>query len=198
MTQGSGDPPLRVDWLEATELNDGAPGRLGMTFLPGKTGRSLRYPGRVYRRELGRDLDTLRAGGIRHLLLLVEDDELSRWGDPEIVKRAADSGVIVTRRPLPDGSAPRSVQDMDETLNLLAVARRAGDVAVACMGGVGRTGTVAACALVAAGRSAGGAIERVRAVRHPTAVETQDQVDFVHAYERHVVERRNRSGKVAP
>jgi len=194
---GSLEPPLRVDWLEATELNDGAPGRLGMTFLPGKQGRSFRYPGRVYRRELGRDLDTLRHGGIRHLLLLVEDDELHRWGDPEIVRHGAERGVIVTRRPLPDGRAPRSVQEMDETLEVLTAARRTGDVAVACMGGVGRTGTVAACALVAAGRSAAGAIERVREVRHPTAVETQEQVAFVHAYERHVAARRNRSGKVA-
>lgn len=197
MEPGSLEPPLRVDWLEATELNDGAPGRLGMTFLPGKQGRSFRYPGRVYRRELGRDLDTLRHGGIRHLLLLVEDDELHRWGDPEIVRHGPERGVIVTRRPLPDGRAPRSVQEMDETLEVLTAARRTGDVAVACMGGVGRTGTVAACALVAAGRSAAGAIERVREVRHPTAVETQEQVAFVHAYERQVAARRNRSGKVA-
>lgn len=197
MEPGSGDP-LRVDWLDATELNDGAPGRLGMTSLPGKQGHSARYPGRVYRRELGRDLETLRASGIRHLLLLVEDDELSRWGDPEIVRHGADRGVIVSRRPLPDGSAPRSAQEMDETLSVLATARRAADVAVACMGGVGRTGTVAACALVAAGHSARGAIERVRELRHPTAVETQEQVAFVHAYERHVAARRNASGKVAP
>ncbi|MEO6295124.1 MAG: protein-tyrosine phosphatase family protein [Candidatus Limnocylindria bacterium] len=191
------DTPLRVDWLEATELKDGAPGRLGMTFLPGKQGRSFRYPGRVYRRELGRDLDTLHHGGICHLLLLVEDEELHRWGDPEIVRHGAERGVTVTRRPLPDGRAPRSAQEMDETLEVLTAARLTGDVAVACMGGVGRTGTVAACALVAAGRSAAGAIERVRDVRHPTAVETQEQVAFVHAYERHVAARRNRSGKVA-
>jgi protein-tyrosine phosphatase len=57
------------------------------------------------------------------------------------------------------------------------------------MGGVGRTGTVAACALVAAGGSADDAIRRVRAVRHPTAVETSEQVAFVRAYERHVAAR---------
>lgn len=189
---------MRVDWLETSELNDDVPGRLGMTFLPGKHGRSFRYPGRVYRRELERDLDTLRDGGIRHLLLLVEDEELRRWGDPDIVSRAADRGVTVDRRPLPDGTAPRSVEEMDETLDGLAAARRAGDVAVACMGGVGRTGTVAACALVAAGWTAASAIERVREVRHPTAIETQEQVAFVHAYERHVAASRDPSSRVAP
>lgn len=186
------DPPLRVDWLDTGELKDGAPGRLGMTFLPGKHGASLRYPGTTYRRDLDHDLDTLRDGGIRHLFLLVEDGELERWGDPQIVRRAADRGLTVDRRPLADGSAPRNVEDMDEVLEALASARRDGDVAVACMGGVGRTGTVAACALVAAGSPSSDAIARVRAVRHPTAVETEKQVAFVHAYEHHIVERRSR------
>ena len=198
MLPGSLDPPLRVDWLDASDLNDGSPGRLGLTFLPGKHGRSVRYPGRIYRRDLARDLDTLRDGGIRHLLLLVDDEELSRWGDREIVARALERGVTVDRRPLPDGTAPRSAAEMDDVLGALSAARAAGDVAVACMGGVGRTGTVAACALVAAGWPAGRAIERVRAVRHPTAVETREQVAFVEAYERHVAARRDGSSKVAP
>ena len=36
-------------------------GRLGMTVLPGKHGASTRYPGRVYRRDLERDLAGLAA-----------------------------------------------------------------------------------------------------------------------------------------
>jgi protein-tyrosine phosphatase len=50
------------------------------------------------------------------------------------------------------------------------------------MGGVGRTGTVAACALVAAGWTPDEAITQVRQVRHPTAVETAAQVGFVRDY----------------
>jgi len=53
---------------------------------------------------------------------------------------------------------------------------------VACMGGVGRTGTVAACALVRSGRSAQEAIDAIRAIRHPTAVETRAQEQFVVRY----------------
>jgi protein-tyrosine phosphatase len=53
------------------------------------------------------------------------------------------------------------------------------------MGGVGRTGTVAACALVAAGWDASSAIAEVRRVRHPTAVETAEQEAFVEAFARH-------------
>ncbi|HET8776173.1 MAG TPA: protein-tyrosine phosphatase family protein [Candidatus Limnocylindria bacterium] len=195
MSAPSPDSPIRVDWLDATELGSG--GRLGMTILPGKHGASLRYPGLVYRRDLADDLDGLLAQGVRHLLLLVDDEELARWGDPDIVVRAAEIGLAITRRPLRDGTAPATMEAMDAMLAELAAARTASDVAVACMGGVGRSGTVAACALVAAGASAAEAIRRVRVVRHPTAVETEEQVAFVEAYERHVAERGGASYKVA-
>lgn len=169
-----------------------------MTILPGKHGASTRYPGLVYRRDLAVDIGGLLALGVRHLLLLVDDAELARWGDTEIVARAAGAGLPITRRPLTDGTAPRTMEAMDEILAGVTAARSSGDVAVACMGGVGRSGTVAACALVAAGASASEAIARVRAVRHPTAVETVEQVAFVKAYERHVAERGSASHKFAP
>lgn len=192
------DPPLRIDWLEAAEFADGDPGRLGLTFLPGKRGASLRYPGRIYRRELSRDLETLRNGHVRLLVLLVEDHELARWGDPTIVERGRGAGISILRRPIPDGGAPPSFVEMDAIVGEIARAREIGDAAVACMGGVGRTGTVAACALVSAGHSAEDAIARVRAVRHPTAVETPGQVAFVQGYERHVAERGPSSDRVSP
>lgn len=192
------DPPLRVDWIQRGDLDDGLPGRLGLTFLPGKRGASTRYPGLVYRRELDADLATLRELDVRTLLLLVEDWELARWGDSRIVERGAELGVTIERRPLVDGTAPGSMEEMDDMLEMVRLVRAEGDVAVACMGGVGRTGTVAACALVATGRPWRDAIGLVRAVRHPTAVETAEQEAFVEAYERHVAGGLRQSGKVAP
>lgn len=190
------DPPLRVDWLELGDLHDSRPGRLGLTFLPGKRGASTRYPGRVYRRGLDEDLATLRADRVGRLVLLVEDHELARWGDPDIVERGAMAGVEIERWPMPDGWPPSSLAEMDAILAAIDSARGGGDVAVACMGGVGRTGTVVACALVAAGWDAAAAIRRVREVRHPEAVETPQQERFVRAYEGHVASRRGRHGTV--
>jgi protein-tyrosine phosphatase len=192
------DPPLRVDWIDPADLRDDGPGRLGLTFLPGKRGASMRYPGRIYRREVGADLDTLRELGVRRLVLLIEDAELERWGDPSLPRHAERRGLTVDRFPLRDGTAPASVEDMDRILERIAAGRGEGDVAVACMGGVGRTGTVAACALVAAGWTSRDAIGMVRRVRHPTAVETDEQVRFVDRYERHVAERGERSDIVSP
>lgn len=184
------DPPLRIDWLEPGQLDDDLPGRLGLTILPGKRGVSVRYPGRVYRRDLGEDFASLLAAGVRRLVLLVEDAELRRWGDPEIVARAAVAGVEVLRHPIPDGRPPASVDEMRAILAVIREGRRSGNVAVACMGGVGRSGTVAACALVEAGMTPGQAIAAVRSARHPTAVETADQERFVRSFARQAGDRR--------
>ncbi len=176
------DPPLRIDWLDAAHLGDRLPGRLGLTILPGKHGVSFRYPGRVYARNLEVDLASLVEAGVRRLELLVEDAELARWGDPEIVAAAAAAGVEILRHPMPDGSPPASVYEMLAILSEIRDGRANGDVAVACMGGVGRSGTVAACAVVAGGTSPAAAIALVRAVRHPSAVETVAQERFVSSF----------------
>lgn len=178
------DAPLRVDWIDQEHLSDARTGRLGLTFLPGKHGPSFRYPGRVYRRDLDRDLRDLVSAGVGMLELLVEDHELDRWGDPAIIERAAAQQLTVRRWPMPDGSTPRDVHEMHDLLEEIAIARESTHVAVACMGGVGRTGTVVACALVDAGWEPSAAIAEIRRVRHPTAVETADQEAFVTAFAR--------------
>lgn len=176
------EPELPIDWLEPGLLGDGLPGRLGLTILPGKQGISFRYPGRVYRRDLDRDFALLRTDGVRRLILLVEDAELQHWSDPGIVERGAAGGVEVLRHPIPDGQAPGSTAEMTRILREIREVRATANVAVACMGGVGRTGTVAACALVEGGMTADDAIATVRAVRHPTAVETAEQERFVRSF----------------
>jgi protein-tyrosine phosphatase len=179
------DPPIRVDWVDPGLLADGRPGRLGLTILPGKQGKSVRYPGLVYRRDARVDVEDLAAMGIGLLVLLVEDRELERWGDPALVEHARAAGVEVLRLPIPDGDPPPSVEAVDDLLAVVDDRRARTDVVVACMGGVGRSGTIAACALVAAGRTPDQAIAHLRAVRHPTAVETAAQEAFVATYAGH-------------
>lgn len=176
------DPEMRIDWIEPDALVPAAPGRLGLTFLPGKRGASFRYPGHTYRRDTADDLAAMQAKGVVRLILLVEDRELASWGDPDIVEIGSRAGIDVRRHPMADGSPPASVAAMDRILDQVDEARAGGDVVVACMGGVGRTGTVAACALVRAGSSAAEAIGAIRALRHPTAVETDAQERFVRRY----------------
>jgi protein-tyrosine phosphatase len=176
------DPEMRISWMMPDALVPVARGRLGLTFLPGKRGASFRYPGHTYRRDAADDLAAMRRQGVVRLILLVEDRELQAWGDPAIVELGSRAGVEVLRHPMADGSPPQSLDAMNAILDQVDEARTSGDVVVACMGGVGRTGTVAACALVRAGRSARDAIDAVRALRHPTAVETEAQERFVSRY----------------
>jgi protein-tyrosine phosphatase len=176
------EPELPIDWLDPAQLGDDLPGRIGLTILPGKRGVSFRYPGRTYRRDLDQDVALLRAVGVQRLLLLVDDAELRHWSDPAIVELARAAGVMVIRHPIPDGQAPGSIAEMRVILDEIREGRASGNVAVACMGGVGRTGTVAACALVQGGMTAAEAIALVRAVRHPTAVETVEQERFVRSF----------------
>ena len=176
------EPELPIDWLDPAQLGDELPGRIGLTILPGKRGVSFRYPGRTYRRDLDEDVALLRAVGVERLLLLVDDVELRHWSDPAIVERASAAGVLVIRHPIPDGHPPGSAAEMRAILDEIREGRASGNVAVACMGGVGRTGTVAACALVEGGMTPDEAIATVRAVRHPTAVETAAQERFVRSF----------------
>lgn len=176
------DSGLPIDWLEPEQLGDGLPGRLGLTILPGKRGISFRYPGRTYRRDLDHDFALLSAAGVERLILLVEDAELRHWSNPRIVERGSAAGVTVLRHPIPDGQPPDSTTEMQRILAEIREGRALGNVAVACMGGVGRTGTVAACALLEGGMTPDEAIATVRAVRHPSAVETAEQEGFVRSY----------------
>ncbi len=193
--EGPPRDPLLVSWLEPAWFVDGLQGRLGVTFLPGKRGASMRYPGRFYDRELTSDLADLRDAGIRRLILLIEDHELERWGSVEIIETARDLGVEVIRRPIRDGGVPRTAAEMDEIVALVNETRATGaNVAVACLGGVGRAGTVAACALIGQGLPAGDAVARVREARHPACIETRAQLQFVAAYaDRAATARESRS-----
>lgn len=87
--------------------------------------------------------------------------------------------------PVADFEAPTEPQ-LETALGVIHAAVSAGEgVAVHCGGGLGRSGTVAACYLVDLGQDWRAAVARVRAVR-PGAIETSAQLARVAAYaERH-------------
>jgi hypothetical protein len=83
--------------------------------------------------------------------------------------------------PVPDFRAPTRPQ-LATALGIIHAAVSAGErVAVHCGGGLGRSGTIAACYLVELGQDWRAAVARVRAVR-PGAIETQAQLASVTAH----------------
>jgi protein-tyrosine phosphatase/nicotinamidase-related amidase/aminoglycoside phosphotransferase (APT) family kinase protein len=158
---------LRVDWIEPGLLGTG---RLGITLCPGRRDRG---------RDLGADLARLRAEGTARLLCLLTDSELDWAGVSALGPRAQAAGLAYRRIPIPSQGTP----DIAEATELVRWCRGATErgetVVVTSMGGLGRSGTVVACFLVAAGLAPEAAIAAVRHARGPRALETVAQEDFV-------------------
>jgi ADP-ribosylglycohydrolase len=171
--------PIRVDWVDLSAvpgLGD-APGRLGMTFLPGK-----QYTGwhGDWWRDLDADVVRLReADGCDVFLLLVEDHELDDTRTARIPEAVERAGIELVRHAVKDMDIPAPGRRYGEVIREAADAIRAGrTVVVACRGGLGRTGTAVACLLVGAGMAPDDAIALTRATRHDT-IERGSQVEFV-------------------
>lgn len=94
----------------------------------------------------------------------------------------AACGLTESHVPVPDLAAPTQSQ-LATALGAIRAAVSAGErVAVHCGGGLGRSGTVAACYLVELGQDWRTAVSQVRALR-PGAIETPAQLASVAAHE---------------
>ncbi len=165
------DRVLRVDWLEADALV--GRGRVGMTICPGRRDRG---------RDLGADLDTLARLGVTRLVCLVTHEELEWAAVVDLRGECERRGIALRHEPIRDQAAP-GLEDAVALVDWLLHELAAGETVVMhCLGGLGRTGTIAACMLVARGLGADAAILAVRTARDPRAVETGTQEEFVRAF----------------
>jgi predicted protein tyrosine phosphatase len=172
--------PIHVDFL-APETH-GLPGRLGLTVAPGKWRPGLDSASDDLVRD---DLLHLRDGhGAKVLVTLLEEFEMRKLAIPELLPMAKRLRLRSIWFPIQDVSVP---SDMDATVTLvegiIGPMQRGEAVVVHCRGGLGRSGTIAACCLVARGREPVEAIRMVRKAR-PGAVEVESQVDFVKRFAR--------------
>jgi protein-tyrosine phosphatase len=144
MVKTSATHPLRVDWVSLV-----GQGRIGMTFCPGKI-QPVAWTGR-WRRDLGADLLVLRRWGCRVLLSLLEEPEYLELGVPNLGAEARRQGIEWYPLPITDGCAPdqRFAQAWPQVWpRVRDLLGEGGDLVVHCKGGLGRTGTLAACLLI--------------------------------------------------
>jgi len=156
--------PLRVDDLRLTELPllSDVQGRAGITFLPGK--KLDGWTG-LHWRDLDADAARLRALGVDVLFLLNEDVELARCAVPEL-RGGLPGGPELIRYPIQDPRTPTDLASYRLAVqDLLARVRAGQSVAIACRGGIDRSGMTAACLLREAGLDTGAAIAWVQAHR---------------------------------
>ena len=171
---------LRVDFLP--KRAHGLPGRLGLTAAPGRW-----WPGRDPDPEaqLGRDLTRLRHRyRADTLVTLMEPPELLDRGLDRLPEEVRRAGMESLWLPVPDMGAPPSMEAARALVGqILERMERRQVVVVHCLGGLGRSGTIAACVLSARGRSPEQAVRMVRRAR-PGAVQTEAQQAFVVAFRR--------------
>jgi atypical dual specificity phosphatase len=116
------------------------------------------------------DVAWLRRQGIELIVSLTEDRLRRDWVN--------DAGLMVFHEPIPDMEAP-SQEQLDRCVSVLerAIKQKLG-VVVHCGAGLGRTGVILACYLIAQGMTAQNAMARVRRLR-PGSIETEEQAEAI-------------------
>ncbi len=165
--------PLRID---AVPTPGG--GRIGMTFCPGKV-QPDGFTG-AWDRDLALDLDAIRDWGAAAVVTLVERWELERYQVPRLGDEVRARSMEWHHLSITDGDIPRAPFDAawpaaGPMLRAHLLAGRS--ILLHCLGGLGRTGTVAAMLLAELGEAPDAAVAAIRRAR-PGALETAAQAAY--------------------
>jgi protein-tyrosine phosphatase len=186
--------PIRVDFVEHDVM--ALPGRLGLTFAPGKKQRYAQTGS--WDRDLETDLRALRDEFRTDVLVsLIEEHEFERLQIRDLREQAPRFGIEVLWFPIRDQSVPNSLSKFHEVVERITGDLRLGrTVVIHCMGGLGRTGLVAtACLLALTQMSPEEAVAVVRKAR-AGAVETAEQAEYLSKYLKHLVRLRGEGPQV--
>ena len=169
--------PIRVDWLPTRP-----PGKVGLTFAPGKHSRSKN--GQLWERSLEADLDRLaRDLDVDVLVCLLQDVELKWLKITELEDEARRWGMEVLRLPIPDGGVLPDMRPVEALIDEIEMrVARGRTVAIHCAGGLGRAGTIGGCFLVRQGMSHEEALETLHRERSPNCPETREQEAFIERF----------------
>jgi ADP-ribosyl-[dinitrogen reductase] hydrolase len=168
--------PLRIDPV----LTRDGRGTIGLTFCPGKhhTGNQGNW-----RRDLRLDLQSIRDFGAVALITLMEEWELEKYQAPlaSLSAQAAEAGLAWYHLPIKDVSVPDERFESlwpDTGSKLRNILSSGGSIVIHCLGGLGRTGTIAGRLLVELGDDPEVAIRKIRTAR-PDSIETPAQERYV-------------------
>src|SRR5208283_1393748 len=176
-TKTSRSHPLQVDNLAV----EGLSGVIGLTFCPGKKQRGAMSGD--WERDLAADLETIKSSGAKALVTLMETGELTAVSVPltELAEKTASFGLEWHHLPIRDVDVPdERFEDLwtYSGVRLRSLLVKGEKIVIHCLGGLGRTGTVAGRLLVEFGVTPGDAIKAIRSARVGT-IETRKQEEYV-------------------
>ncbi len=162
----SGDQ-LRIDWIDHDLIG---PGSIGLTILPGR---------KDYSRSIEEDLKQLKILAVDTVIPLITDDEFSHFGVGDLIEKYNEMNFNVHRLPIMD-QLVCSPDEIREMVNFIDKQVEEGKkVMIHCVGGLGRSGMVAAAYLQFKGLNYSEAISTVRKFRGPRAIESKVQEEFL-------------------
>ena len=171
-SKNSENSPLQIAEVRLEQCG----GSLGLTLCPGKKDVS-----RSWNRDLGKDLQAIRAWGATTVVTLIEDHEFRLLTIESLADEVRALGMNWVHLPIVDVSIPDSrfedawIGDGPKLHDRLDAGEK---ILIHCRGGLGRTGLVAGRILVERGCAPKIAIQRIRSVR-PHAIETSEQEHYV-------------------
>ncbi len=161
---------LRIDFISSDIIGNQS---VALTILPGRKDHS---------RELKEDLQEIKKIGIGGVVVLITKDEMDSYGVPELLNGYKDVGLEFLHQPIVDQKVPNA-KDINTINQFIDEKRISGKkVLIHCIGGLGRSGLVAACYLKHCGYNSDEAIKIVRQARTLRAIENSMQENFVVNY----------------
>ena len=125
---------------------------------------------------------TMKAQGVSHVVPLITDDECSAYGVDDLFNAYTQTGFVIRRLSILDQSVC-SLAEMRALVQWLSDNLAEGaHIMIHCVGGLGRSGLVAACYLTSQGLEAEEAVQEVRCARSPRAVESATQEAFIRSF----------------
>lgn len=124
----------------------------------------------------------LRDAGVTHVLSMLAQDEAAALGMADEVELCAAQGITFLAHPIEDYGLPQMNAFADLVQKITELLREDAHVTVHCKAGIGRSGTVASCVLVALGADPATAQNQVSEARGVAVPDTAEQAAFIGSF----------------
>lgn len=164
---------LRLDYLKVPDSIIGTD-KIALTLLPGR---------KDMQRDLNKDLQVIKEAQINNILTLITEEEMAKHGVPTLISDIKKTGINSYHIPIKDQGIPSSKEIIRINQLIDDILNRNEKILIHCVGGLGRTGTIAALYLIEKTNSDyQKAIKTVRSCRSQRAIESKAQIELIEKF----------------